>query len=110
MFCCASTASVRVSKSMGPLRNVLPSGDTARVGEMTGTVRLPSTMDEATSQTNTVRVAACKLTATLSVPSRDACGRLLPTRYMLLFAGGSAGAAGAGGATARPWVLPVDGS
>src|ERR1035441_10594123 len=87
---------------MGPLRNLLPSGDTARVGEITGTVRLPSTMEDATSKTNTVRVAACKLTPTISLPSADACRRLLPTRYMLLFAGGSAGAAGAGGATARP--------
>src|ERR1035438_7285181 len=74
MFCCASTSSVRVSKSMGPLRNVLPSGDTARVGEITGTVRLPRTMEDATSKTNTVRVAACKLTPTISLPERSGGG------------------------------------
>ena len=54
---------------MGPLRNRLPSGDTARVDEITGTTRLPSTMEEATSKTNTVRVAACMLTPTISFPS-----------------------------------------
>ena len=99
MFCCANTASVWVSKSMGPLRNLLPSGDTARVGEITGTTRLLSTMEDATSKTNTVRVAACKLTPMISLPSSDACKRLFPARYMMPFGGGSAGATGAGGAT-----------
>ena len=61
---------------MGPLRNLLPSGDTARVGEITGTTRLPSTMEDATSKTNTVRVAACRFTPMISFPSCDACRRL----------------------------------
>ena len=95
---------------MGPLRNLLPSGDTARVGEITGTTRLPSTMEDATSKTNTVRVAACKFTPTISFPSCDACRRLLPARYMMPLGGGSVGATGAGGATDTGCVFPVTGS
>ncbi len=110
VFCCASTARVWVSKSMGPLRNLLPSADTARVDEITGTMRLLSTMEDATSNTNTVRVAVCKLTPMISLPSSDACKRLFPARYMMPFGGGSEGATGAGGATDKACVVPSTGS
>src|SRR5436305_3080123 len=100
VFCWASTSMVEVSKSSGPERNLLPSGDTARMGEIAATLRLASTVEAAVSKTNTVRVLlANRWTPMMSLPSAEACRRAFAERYMMPAGGGNCATAGAGGAT-----------
>ena len=55
VLCCASTAIVDDSKTMGPEMNCEPSGETANTDERLPTVRERSTVDELTSYTKTAR-------------------------------------------------------
>src|SRR5438874_1269854 len=91
---------VDVSKRSGPERNLLPSGDTARVGEITATLRLARTVDAAASKTNTVRVLlASRWTPIMILPTAEAWRRAFAARYMMPLGGGNCAGAGAGGAT-----------
>jgi hypothetical protein len=54
---------------MDPDKNSEPSGETARMGEIPAMLRLARTVDEATSNTKTVRVLASWFTPMMVAPS-----------------------------------------
>src|SRR5690349_14376241 len=71
-LCCAITRREEVSKRRGPERKRLASGETASIEDTPATVRAASTVEAATSKTQTDRVAVCMWTPMMKRPSVDA--------------------------------------
>src|SRR5690242_21767378 len=63
------------------------------------TMRLARTVEDATSNTQTARVAACMWTPMMSLPSAEGRRMLLAAKAMMPLGGGRVGVTGAGGVT-----------